>query len=60
MRIWLEISCLTLVLALAGCTETQPYQQLNDFDQKRWDSMMVPEPSGQDTNMGIWMDMQGG
>jgi hypothetical protein len=60
MKIWLGISYLALVLALAGCVEPQPYQQINAFDQKRWNSIMVPESSGQNTNMGIWMSMQGG
>ncbi len=60
MRIWIEIGCLTLTLALAGCMATQPYQQIDAFDQKRWDNMMVPEPSGESTNWGLWMDMQGG
>jgi len=59
-KIWLRISYISLALALAGCIEPQPYQQINSFDQERWNSIMAPQPSGQDTNMGIWMDMQGG
>jgi hypothetical protein len=60
MRLWLEISCLAVALALAGCMATQPYQQIDAFDQKRWDNMMVPEPSAESTNWGLWLDMQGG
>ena len=60
MKIWFKISCLAVALVLAGCVAPEPYQKINDFDQKKWNSIMVPEPSGQDTNMQIWADMQGG
>jgi predicted small lipoprotein YifL len=52
---------LALVFALAGCGQT-PAIILDDSAnfKKHEDSIMVPEPSGESTNQGLWMDMQGG
>jgi hypothetical protein len=60
LKISLGISWLTLALALLGCVAPQPYQQIRSFDQERWNSVMVPEPSAQNTNMQLWNSMQGG
>jgi hypothetical protein len=52
---------LALAFALAGCGPT-PGIIINDSANftKHEDSIMVPEPSGESTNQGLWMDMQGG
>ncbi len=52
---------LALAFALAGCGQT-PAIILDDSAnfKKHENSIMVPEPSGESTNQGLWMDMQGG
>jgi hypothetical protein len=52
---------LALAFTLAGCGQT-PAIILDDTAnfQKHENSIMVPEPSGESTNQGLWMDMQGG
>jgi hypothetical protein len=52
---------LALAFALSGCSQT-PAIIIDDRAnfQKHENSIMVPEPSGESTNQGLWMDMQGG
>jgi hypothetical protein len=52
---------LALVVALGGCGQS-PALIMDDRTnyQKHEQLIMVPEKSGESTNQGIWMDMQGG
>jgi hypothetical protein len=56
-----HLAALVWAFALAGCGQT-PALIMEDSTnyQKHENMIMVPEASGQDTNMGLWMDMQGG
>lgn len=61
MKAWLQITCLTLALAGAGCGSNQPFlEKVDTLDKERWKSMMVDEPSAQSTNWSLWVTMQGG
>lgn len=62
MRPALRHLVLGLLLAVAGCgmADAPEWQRLNRIYQERLNMMMVPLPSAEDTNRGIWMDMQGG
>jgi ABC-type uncharacterized transport system auxiliary subunit len=55
--------CVALALAfvLAGCGQT-PAIIIDDSGnyRKHENLIMTPEPSGESTNQGLWMDMQGG
>jgi hypothetical protein len=52
---------LSLALSLLGCAQT-PTILIDDSAniRKHEQSIMVPEPSGQDTNLELYMDMEGG
>jgi hypothetical protein len=52
---------LSLAFVLTGCGQT-PTIILDDSGnyKKHENLIMAPEPSGESTNQGIWMDMQGG
>ena len=52
---------LALAFVLAGCGQT-PAIIIDDSANvtRHENSIMVPEPSAESTNQGIWMDMQGG
>jgi hypothetical protein len=52
---------LALAFILTGCGQT-PAIILDDSAnfKKHENSIMVPEPSGESTDQGLWMDMQGG
>jgi hypothetical protein len=54
-------SLVFLALALAGCAQA-PAWVVDDGDRylKHENSIMVPLPSAESTNRGIWMSMQGG
>ena len=56
-----HLVALAWAIALAGCGQT-PVLIMDDSAnfQKHENSIMVPEASGQDTNQGIRMDMEGG
>jgi hypothetical protein len=60
---WLKrcLIVLTLVLNLWGCGQT-PTLIMDDSGnyRKHKELIMVPEPSGQDTNRELNMDMEGG
>ena len=60
---WLKHSLivLTLVLNLAGCAQT-PTLIMDDSAnyRKHEELIMAPEPSAQDTNRELYMDMEGG
>ena len=61
MKIWLQITFLTLALTGAGCGSSQAVlENYSAFDQRRWNEVMVNEPSAESTNMGIWVSMNGG
>lgn len=61
MKIWLQIACLTLALAAAGCGSSQRIaESYSAYDRQRWNKVMVDEPSAESTNMGIWVSMNGG
>lgn len=59
LKIWLTISCLTVILALAGCAAPQTLQPTDTFNQERWNSISVPQPSGENTTWGLWQELQG-
>ena len=52
---------LALAFVLTGCGQP-PAIILDDSGnyKKHENLIMAPEPSGESTNQGIWMDMQGG
>ena len=52
---------LVLAFVLAGCGQT-PAIIIDDSGNytKHENLIMSPEPSGESTNQGLWMDMQGG
>jgi hypothetical protein len=52
---------LALAFTLAGCGQT-PAIVIDDSANfnRHENSIMVPEASGESTNQGLWMDMQGG
>ncbi len=52
---------LALAVALAGCAQP-PALIMDDSANflKHQNLIMVPEPSGASTNMGIWVSMHGG
>jgi hypothetical protein len=54
-------AALSLAFVLTGCGQT-PTIILDDSDnyKKNENLIMASEPSGESTNQGIWMDMQGG
>ena len=60
---WFKRYCVALALAfvLAGCGQT-PAIIIDDSGnvKKHENLIMTPEPSGESTNQGLWMDMQGG
>ena len=60
---WLKPGLIVLMLALslAGCAQT-PGIIIDDSANIRQHEQleMVPEPSGQDTNRELYMDMEGG
>ena len=60
---WLKPGLIVLMLALslAGCAQT-PTIIIDDSANIRQHEQleMVPEPSGQDTNRELYMDMEGG
>ena len=62
-RIWLKpgLMVLSLALNLGGCAQT-PTIIIDDRGnyRKHEELIMVPEPSGQDTNQELYMDMEGG
>ena len=62
-RNWLKpgLMVLLLALSLAGCAQT-PGIIIDDSANigQHEQSIMVPEPSGQDTNRELYMDMEGG
>ena len=55
------IIVLSLALSLSGCSQT-PTILIDDSAnyRQREQLEMVPEPSGQDTNRELYMDMEGG
>jgi hypothetical protein len=62
-RDWLKSSLMVLSLAfsLAGCAQTPAILIDDSANIKRHEQLeMVPEPSGQDTNQELHMDMEGG
>jgi hypothetical protein len=62
-RNWLKtgLMVLTLVLNLGGCAQTPTILIDDSANIKRHEQLeMVPEPSGQDTNQELHMDMEGG
>jgi hypothetical protein len=60
LKIWLTVSCLAAVLASAGCAANHSLQRLDTIDQKTWATISVPQPSGENTDMGLWVEMRGG
>lgn len=55
--------CLALALsfALTGCGQTPAIIIDDSGNYKKHENLiMAPEPSGESTNQGLWMDMQGG
>jgi hypothetical protein len=55
--------CIALALAfvLSGCGQTPAIIIDDSGDYKKHENwIMSPEPSGESTNQGLWMDMQGG
>jgi hypothetical protein len=55
------LMALALAFVLVGCGQT-PAIIIDDRGnyRKHEELIMVPESSGESTNQGIWMDMQGG
>ncbi len=52
---------LALAFALAGCGQTPAIIIDDSANFKKHENLiMTPEPSGESTNQGLWMDMQGG
>jgi hypothetical protein len=52
---------LALACALAGCGQTPAFIVDDSANYLKHENLiMVPEPSGASTNMGIWVSMQGG
>jgi hypothetical protein len=52
---------LALAFVLAGCGQTPAIIIDDRANVKRHEnSILVPEPSAESTNQGLWMDMQGG
>jgi hypothetical protein len=50
-----------LALSMTGCASTTPILIDDSANiRKHEQSIMVPEPSGQDTNRELRMDMEGG
>ena len=61
LKAWLSISCLAVVLALAGCAAgDQAVQRADTLDQQTWDTISVSQPSGDNTDMQLWVEMRGG
>ena len=62
-RNWLKpgLMVLSLAISLAGCGQT-PAIIIDDSAnyRKHEESIMVPEPSGRDTDRELNMDMEGG
>jgi hypothetical protein len=60
-RLNLSLIVLTLVLNLWGCAQT-PTLIIDDSAnyRKHEELIMAPEPSAQDTNRELYMDMEGG
>ena len=55
------IIVLSLALSLSGCSQTPTILIDDSANYRRREQLeMVPEPSGQDTNRELWMDMEGG
>jgi hypothetical protein len=55
-----SLMAMALIWSLAGCAAKAPaVKQMDRLDQRRWEMETVPEPSGEDTNWGIWATMQG-
>jgi uncharacterized membrane protein len=52
---------LSLALSLSGCSQTPTILIDDSANFRQHEQMeMVPEPSAQDTNRTLWMDMEGG
>ncbi len=52
---------LSLALSLSGCSQTPAILIDDSANIKRHEQLeMVPEPSAQDTNRELYMDMEGG
>ncbi len=60
LKIWLSISCLAVALAVAGCAANQTLQRVDTLDQQTWDTISVSQPSGENTDMQLWVNMRGG
>ena len=62
-RKWLKpgLIVLSLALSLAGCAQTSIIRIDDSGNYRKHEQLeMVPEPSGQSTDQGLWMDMEGG
>ncbi len=62
-RNWLKPGLLALSLAvgLGGCAQTPTILIDDSANIKQHEKLeMVPESSGQDTDLGLYMDMEGG
>ena len=62
-RNWLKpgLMVLSLALSLAGCAQTPTIIIEDSANIRQHEQLeMVPEPSGQDTNRELYMDMEGG
>jgi hypothetical protein len=60
LKTWLTCGYLAVVLALAGCAANPVGPRTDNFDQQTWNSISVPQPSGEHTDMQLWVDMHGG